>query len=67
MGGILSPIALSDGFADVGDERDAVTRERKIECKEIFSRVLYPVIEGSLQAKFKPYETKGFLFSNSKS
>jgi len=29
--------------------------------KEVFSQIVYPVINGELRAKFKPYETKAFI------
>jgi len=32
-------------------------------CKEVFSEASYPANEGSLRARFGPYEVKAFLFS----
>jgi len=29
--------------------------------KELFSQIVYPVINGELRVKFKPYETKAFV------
>jgi len=29
--------------------------------KEVFSQMLYPVINGKIRSKFNPYETKAFV------
>ena len=42
---------------------DLMTRK----CKEVFSGIWYPLVKDALQAKFKPYEAKVFLFPGTNS